>query len=341
MNNNYKPDPSVILKHWGLKVLNWEKIKDVYKVETDQGLKNLKTSPLIPQRLLFVHQAINHLVKNGFQKMTPLIPTLTGFTCVCEDRLAYSLFNWIEGRQCDFRNQSELIRSTKILAEFHQKSEGFTPPAGSNMRNRLGKCLRHFEERFQDLLDFKEMALTQPNDSFAQLYLENVDFFLPMAWEAITKLKSSSYANLVDRINLHKPFCHGDPAARNFISTPEQEIFMIDFDSCRLDVPIMDLIKFARRVLKKYRWSYRVAALIVDSYSETSSIVPEELEVMKAVFYFPQKFWRMATRYFNHHGRHTPERALEKFQKYLANKAALAQFQTEFEKYKFPNGGSS
>jgi CotS family spore coat protein len=329
---------SEILNQWGLQVKSAEPIKDVFKVKTDQGWKNLKVSPLIPQRLLFVHQAIEHLNGNGFDKMTPLIPSRSGNTYLCDGTHAYSLFDWIEGRQCNFKNQRELIRSTKILAEFHQKSLGFTPPDNSNMRNRLGKCLKHFEERYQDLLDYQAIARSMPNDPFARIYLENAGFFLPMAVAAIDKLSRSSYPNLVEWAQRNKPFCHGDPAARNFILTPNHQIFMIDFDSCRLDLPIMDLIKFTRRVLKKYHWRFSVAKLVIDSYQEIQPLSRCEMEVMKAVFYFPQKFWRMSNRYFHEHGRHTPERALDKFQKYLQNKYALAQFQVEFERYQSYSG---
>lgn len=331
---------SRIMSHWGLTVLDYQQIKDVFKVETEKGVKNLKVSPLLPKRLLFVHQAILHLQDNGFQGMYPIIPTIDGRTYINDGRYAYSLFDWIEGNQCDFDNLSELKGATRLLAGFHQKSRGFMPPDHSNMRNRLGKCLHHFEEHYQDLLDFKETAATMPGDPFAQTYLSQVDYFLPIAAHAIMKLRQSSYPDLVKITRQNHTFCHGDPAARNFILTPDERIFMIDFDSCRLDLPVMDLIKFARRVLKKFYWDFKIAQVLVDAYHEVSPLSLNELEVMKAVFYFPQKFWRMATRYFHHHDRHSPERALQKFKKYVATRPELIRFQTAFDNF-YPRAGSS
>jgi CotS family spore coat protein len=333
-------DLSRIMNHWGLTVLGYQQIKDVFQVETEKGVKNLKVSPLVPKRLLFVHQAILHLQNNGFEGMYPLIPALDGRTYITDGRYAYSLFDWIEGSQCDFDNLNELRDSTRLLAEFHQKSRGFIPPDHSNMRNRLGKCLHHFEEYYQDLLDFKDTAATMPDDPFAQIYLSQVDYFLPIAARAITKLRQSSYPDLVKTARQHHTFCHGDPAARNFILTPGKQIFMIDFDSFRLDLPVMDLIKFARRVLKKYCWEFEVAKVLVDAYLEVTPLSVNELEVMKAVFYFPQKFWRMATRYFHHHDRHSPERALQKFKKYVATRPELIRFQIKFDNYN-PGAGTS
>lgn len=326
-------DLSRIMSHWGLTVLNYEKIKDVYKVSTDNGFKNLKVSPLIPKRLLFVHQCINHLQTNGFQGMYPVIPTLDGRTYIFDDQYAYSLFNWIEGRQCDFGDLNELREATGLLAEFHRRSKGFIPPSHSNMRDRLGKCLHHFVERYQDLLDFKVTAASMPEDPFAQTFLNQVDFFLPIAAHAIVKLRQSSYPDLIQSARQNHTFCHGDPAARNFIITPERRIFMIDFDSCRLDLPVMDLIKFARRVLKKYNWDYKIAKILVDAYHQVNPLSINELEVMKAVFYFPQKFWRIAIRYFHHHGHHSPERSMQKLKKYVSNRYDLIRFQKAFDNY--------
>jgi CotS family spore coat protein len=323
-----------ILSHWGLEARKWEQIKDVYKVQTDRGVKNLKMSPLNIQRLIFVHKAIRHLLQNNFAFMYPILPTREGHTFICTTEKAFSLFDWIEGRQCDFNNLNELSQASKILADFHLKSAGFTPPPHSNMRNQIGKCLQHFEERYQDLLDYTDIARHSPDDLFARAYLANLEHFLPMAKQAIVKLKQSNYPQLVNLAQANRSFCHGDPAARNFILTPQNRIFMIDFDSCRLDLPIMDLIKFTRRVLKKYNWSYPTAKFLIDAYQQVHLLSASELDVMKAVFYFPQKFWRMSHRHFEKHDRHSSERAQHKFEKYLSNKYNLARFGLEFENYR-------
>jgi CotS family spore coat protein len=333
LSSIFESDVPEILNCWNLKAEHFQKVKDVYKVKTNQGIKNLKVSPLVPERLIFVTEAIGHLEKNGFGKFYPLIKTTDGRSYVTDGHFAYTLFDWIEGRQCNVKNYSELLGATRILAEFHQKSLGFTPPNHSNMRNRLGKCLNHFEERLRDLESFKEMARSLPDDPFALVYLKNVDYFIPMAAAAITKLKNSAYPELVQRAYRSRPFCHGDPAARNFILTPEQEIFLIDFDSCRVDLTIMDLIKFSRRVLKKYRWQSQTAKQLVDTYQQIYPLTANELEVMKAIFYFPQKFWRIAFRHFHQHPQYNQRRDLSKFQKITRAKNELARFQVEFDQY--------
>lgn len=338
MLKGYQPDLESILANWGLRPIRSEKIKDVFKVNTVQGVKNLKVSPLKPRRLIFVHQAVQYLTNGGFSKMNPIVPTLKGETYISDGQYAYTLFDWIEGCQCNFANQSELVEATQVLAELHRHTFGFIPPPHSNTRKQLGKCLNHFEERFDNLHEYQQMARQMPNERFARVYLENCDYFIALAAQAIAKLKTSNYSELVNRAGIEHPFCYGDPAARNFILTPNERVLMIDFDSCRLDLPIMDLIKFIRRVMKKYRWSFPIARLIVDAYQAVNPISPDELGVMKAVFYFPQKFWRISTRYFHRHGDYYPDRLLRKLQKCLQNKKAFYQFPFLFDTYQVNPG---
>lgn len=338
MLKGYQPDLEALLANWGLKPIQAEKIKDVFKVDTAQGVKNLKVSPLKPKRLIFVHQAINHLIKNGFTKMNPIIPTLQGGTYVSDGQFAYTLFDWIAGRQCNFANQAELAEAARVLAELHRRTLGFIPPPHSNMRKQLGKCLLHFQERSHNLREYRQMALQMPNEGFAGVYLENCDYFITLADQAINRLKESNYGRLVAEAEVEHPFCYGDPAARNFILTPEGRVLMIDFDSCRIDLPVMDLVKFIRRVMKKYSWSYPTARFIMDSYQTVNPVSREELGVMKAAFYFPQKFWRISTRYFRQHRGYSPERLLRKLQKFLENKTAFYRFPYFFDSYQAEPG---
>ncbi len=327
------PDLKEITSAWGLELYRAEQVKDVYRIETNQGVKNLKVSPLNPKQLDFVHQAVLHLSQNGFQKMTPLIKTLSGKTYVDDGTAAYTLFNWIDGKQCKLRSERELAQATAVLAEFHLYSRGFTPHSQTKLRSRVGKCSKNFVKRSQELLEYKKIAAQMPGDRFAELYLKNIDYYLPLATNAIQLLEQSPYPELVAAYQLRRPFAHGDPAARNFILTPEKQIYLIDFDSCRLEMPILDLIKFARRVLKKHHWKFEVFSQMLTAYQQIQPFSREEFQVMQSVLSFPQKFWRMSSRYFEQRDRRSPERLTHKFEKLLKERKNFTHFQNDFQRY--------
>ena len=185
MLKGYQPDLEALLANWGLKPIQAEKIKDVFKVDTAQGVKNLKVSPLKPKRLIFVHQAINHLIKNGFTKMNPIIPTLQGGTYVSDGQFAYTLFDWIAGRQCNFANQAELAEATRVLAELHRRTLGFVPPPHSNMRKQW-EMFASFPRSDSQLKEYRQNGSPNAPTKACNVYLENCElFYHPLADQAI------------------------------------------------------------------------------------------------------------------------------------------------------------
>lgn len=52
------------------------------------------------------------------------------------------------------------------------------------------------------------------------------------------------------------------------------------------------------KVLKRSDWNIENAKLIFDSYNEVSPLRDEEYRVIFAFLLFPQRFWRLANRYY-------------------------------------------
>jgi spore coat-associated protein S len=52
------------------------------------------------------------------------------------------------------------------------------------------------------------------------------------------------------------------------------------------------------KVLKRSDWNIENAKLIFDSYNEVSPLEEEEYRVIFAFLLFPQRFWRLANRYY-------------------------------------------
>jgi len=52
------------------------------------------------------------------------------------------------------------------------------------------------------------------------------------------------------------------------------------------------------KVLKRVEWNLEFAIAIIDSYNSVSEIKPEEYKVLYAYLQFPQRYWRLANRYY-------------------------------------------
>ncbi len=52
------------------------------------------------------------------------------------------------------------------------------------------------------------------------------------------------------------------------------------------------------KVLKRVEWNLEFATAIIESYDSVSKLKPEEYKVLYAYLQFPQRYWRLANRYY-------------------------------------------
>ncbi|MGM9973147.1 MAG: CotS family spore coat protein, partial [Clostridiaceae bacterium] len=84
----------------------------------------------------------------------------------------------------------------------------------------------------------------------------------------------------------------------NIIIDSEEKINVIDFDYSKREIRIFDLSNFMIKVLKRNHWDIKIAIDILEAYNETSPLIEKEFKVLYAFLLFPQRFWRLANRYY-------------------------------------------
>jgi len=316
-----------LLQSWNLHVKSIEPIKDVYKVRTDQGVKSLKGSPMSTAAMRFIHSALKHLHSQGFNRVLRAIPTSDGQDFIVAEGLIYSLYDWIDGRRPDFRKSHELQDAVKTMAAMHQAGLGFQPPTGASPRKRWGRLDESHKIHRQDLADFSDYAKAKRYLSrFDREFLKHLTDYLQLADQAIAALNVEEYSQIVQEAKQKGCICHGDVAERNFVLSPDGVMNLIDLDSCRLDLPVMDLVKLTRRVLKKVNWDPAVAKTIITAYQEAFPLSEAEIRIFGAVISFPQKFWRIADRYYHKKKFFSEEKAYNKLRKVTKQKKGFLGF---------------
>lgn len=304
-----------------------EPVLDVYRIETRDGAKNLKRTRLSPDKLRFVLSGLQHLHRNRFRALCLPLPTKDGTPFLDRGGWRYLLSDWIEGRQADLGRPAELSAAVRTLAAFHQASRGYRPPMESNSRFHWGNLLVSFFKRCEEMRRLaletrRRMAAT----GFDREIRAEIDYYLALADFARDLLSASSYKALAAEAAEEGGLCHGDVAARNFIQTPRGDVFLIDFDGLRQDLPLMDLWKLFRRLMKTHGWDSGLGRSILRTYEDVKPLSPAELEVLLALTAFPQKYWRLASRYYGGRYAVQEESYQRKLRKYTRHREAHAAF---------------
>jgi len=276
-----------------------EKIKNVYRIETQNGMYCLKIINYDFKHFLFIIGAIKHLQGKGFQNIPEIIGTIDNKEyIVLEKKYAY-LTPWLNARECNYDNPVEIKLCTSKLADLHKKSLNFkvTP----EMKPRIGwlKWIETFKTRQREILDFKRRINEKQNiTEFDKNYLIIMEEELSRSSRSINNLCKSEYIDKMKEEIKHRGFCHHDYAHHNVLIEKSGGVNIIDFDYCILDTHLHDLSSLLIRRMKNGKWSPENALFIMDEYDAINSIYKSDIEVMAAFMEFPQEYWQTGIQYY-------------------------------------------
>ena len=211
----------------------------------------------------------------------------------------YTLSEWIEGRECDFHNLDEVKMAAKTLAKLHEASKGYDPPENSKLKSDLGRWTHLMNKRIKSLDKMRDMVRKKNNKSNFDLnYIKSMNFYKELGQKALKTLESSKYEELCALAEKEKEFCHHDFTYHNIVIDKDNNYHVIDFDYCKRELRTFRYIKFYDKGFKRVDWNPEFGEAILESYNEVSPLLECEYKVLYAYLQFPQRYWRLANRYY-------------------------------------------
>ena len=288
-----------ISSQFNFEIKSLKPMKGVYLLETSRGKKCLKKINYNPSKLMYIHEAKEHIVSKGLESIDRFNTTDEDIPYAVVNEDIYTVTNWIEGRECDFRKEGDLEIASKALAEFHIHARDFEPSDEVGQRSDIGRYTTTIEKRTKMLNKMRDMARRKRKRSeFDMLYLSNVDFYYKLAKKAIENLSIDSYARVCEDSLRDKVLCHHDFTYHNIMLDENEKPHIIDFDYCKSEMQIYDVATLCTKALKRLDWSEEAFLKIINSYKSIKEINDDEINVLKTLLMFPQRFWRVANRYY-------------------------------------------
>lgn len=288
-----------IERQFDIKIETIKPNKGVYYLKTNKGERCLKKISYGPQKLLFVYGAKEHLNKSGYDRVDKYFLNINGepFALVNED--LYTLSEWIDGRECDFNNKEEVTKAAKNLAEMHLASRGYEPPENSKLKSDLDRWPHLIDKRSKALEKMNDMARKKRDKTeFDMIYMKALNFYKDLCKRAKNTLNTSEYDNICRESEELKIFCHHDYTYHNIIIDKNDEYNIIDFDYCKREIRVYDISNFMIKVLKRNNWDIEFAKGIIEGYNSIWPLEKREYRVLLSFLIFPQRFWRLANRYY-------------------------------------------
>lgn len=275
-----------------IKFKDTDKQRAVYKVEHKNKQYCLKKVYFGKEDLLFIYSAIEWLYRNNIN-VPRILPNKNNGRFINYKDMLFILTPWIDGEKCDYDSYLHLHKACTALALMHNKCNNFSPIEGSVNRSGFNNLYESISKHFHQLLINSNLAFKY-GDYFSKLYLKNFENGIHLAKESIEALSK------VNRENLNISLCHMDYVNKNLIFDDSSNIWIIDFDKCRMDYTIHDLSYYFRRLLKRdnTNWNIDTALICLKSYEKIRPLNFDEYNYLLGYLAFPQRYWKLSRDYY-------------------------------------------
>lgn len=243
----------------------------------------------------------------------------------------------LDGRECDTRSESEILKAASLLASLHKDMQGFCEVTDEDRLRLAGadaaeELLRHNRE-LRKIYGF--IRKKNRKNEFESAYLTCCPSVLEEAQKIERGLRISSYQELRSLALSEGHFCHGDYIHHNIL-VGNGQMAVVNFEKFALDVQVNDLYLFLRKILEKQNYDFRLGGRILSAYEQVRPLGREEREYLSLRMQYPEKFWKLANYYYNTNKAWIPGKHMEKLEKFLSQREKRVSFSKEIL-YNNPN----
>lgn len=283
-----------VLTNYDFNIIQFTKVRSVYKVETTSGIICLKRMKRGSYKAKNGSILVRELLDNGFDNTAKYFTTKKGYNYVKKKKNIFYVTEWIDGKECDLDVIEEACNCTELLAKFHLACSGVNSK-NLAIRNNLKNWPKIFKSNLYDLEKFMKIIKNKRVKSeFDMAYYDYIESYYHRGTVALNFLNTSEYYKLSKAASEKKTICHDSFYYQNIIKK-ENQYYIVDLDSILIDLHVNDLGKLIRRLMynREYQWDFFKAKKIIDSYCSINPLTNSEIEVMLALIVFPHKFWKL------------------------------------------------
>lgn len=229
----------------------------------------------------------------------------------------YILKKWYRGRECDIRQEKDLLKAAERLAGLHNELENVE--FRKNMAEEFGfitgqNPLDEITRRNRELKKVRSYIRKRPSKTeFEYLFLESFEKMYSTAEKVLSRLQQSDCCGLFEKSVEAGNLVHGDYNYHNLIMLEESEA-VTNFEHMHIDIPVRDFYYLIRKAMEKHNWKQKTGQNIVEAYENKRKLSPQEKEYIGLRLAYPEKYWKAASGYYHSRKVRIPEKSVEKLE---------------------------
>lgn len=306
-----------ILTQYAFNVEKVTRVRGGLLCNTDQGLKLVKEFRGSEYRLQTLEKVMSALRMGGMEQVDQIVRNEQELLWTADyDGVHYIVKDWYDGKECDVKNIKDIALGAQLIAGCHKILAYFPREEEKEASCNLGESgkniAKDYEKRNKELKRVRNF-IRQKNhkNEFELCLLQNFPEFFEKAQQAYEMAQNCVYQQLLEQAEKNGSIAHGSYQHHNILL--EKKVAAVtNWEHCRNDVQIYDLYQFMRKIMEKHNWEKEVGDRILQSYDKIKTIDKQEMEVLKVLLSYPEKFWKIANHYNNNNKAWMPVKNVEK-----------------------------
>jgi len=310
-----------IVEQYDVEVRSSFRSRGCLQLETDRGLLTIMPYNGSPLRLAFELELQKLLQAEGFHNLDIILANKEdGLISYDKYRTPFIMKHSFEGRECSLKDERDVERACRNLARLHKalrnlkdyRVEKRETPSIPDMLNGKKLELRRIRNYIKKSGRRTEFELT-----FTSCYAS----FYEEAEKAVSMFAKKEPGFFQQGYGI----CHGAYHQHNVLMLEEGEA-TLNLGQFHYNQQIMDLYNLMRKALEKNQFQCKIFQAAVKGYEEELKLEKEDYEMLKILFSFPEKFWKISNQYYNSKKCWMPPKNLEKLKKAISQNDLRRRF---------------
>ena len=314
-------------KTYGFRVDVLRRGRGSWILETDLGLRLLKEYRGSVNRLEFEEAVLQSLDGMETLKADQYVRNSEGeLLSTAEDGTRYIVKEWFADRECDLKDEREVLSAVRALALLHRQFRMIKRQETWNMRSMISLPL--FEAMRRHNRELKKARTfirgKRKKNELELRVIGNFEIFAAQAVEAergMEKLYEIHGKEIADGYAV----CHGEPDYHHIL-IGNGYTAVTEFNQMHLGVQMEDLYYFLRKIMEKHDWNERLGRQVMESYERVLPVSEVERQLLYYLFLYPEKYWKQINFYYNANKAWVPAKSTEKIRKLEAQQEARESF---------------
>ena len=313
----------------GVVPLDITPLRKVFIIKTYEGKMILKKLDYNEERFNFINSCIDN-IKDKFHNIISFRKFEDGNSFIEWKDQYYILMDLIPGREAAFTNPIEFEMSAKLLANMHLASKEKLDDVLKDIKKEKidamdTSMVKKIDDSLKDIVEIKNwVEKYKYKDKFDNKFLKVVDEYIDEIEKSKELLSFSGYSTYRSS-GKNIVVCHNDLAQHNFLIN-EDEMFLIDFDYCTIDLRINDLADLILKGIKNAAFDIDKALKAIEAYNSIYPLDREEYKILYILLLFPRDIYSIVKSYYHREKSWEEEIFINRFDTKLRNE----QFRREF-----------